>query len=73
MMGRNISRIHDSLRPLMMTTAAVKKKVKNCCIISASTLDIANCTRSMSLTIVDISDPVACFWKKAAERRSTAL
>ena len=31
--------------------AAVKIKVKNCCRNSASTLDIAYCTRSMSLTM----------------------
>ena len=39
---------------------AVKMKVKNCCRNSASTLDMANCTRSMSLTMVEISVPVVC-------------
>jgi len=39
-------------------------KLKNCWRNSASTLDIAYCTRSMSLMIVDISVPVACFLEK---------
>jgi hypothetical protein len=46
------------------TRTAVKINVKNCCRNSASTLDMANCTRSMSLMMVEIRVPVVCFWKK---------
>ena len=44
--------------------AATERKVKNCCRNSASTLDMANCTRSMSLMMVESNVPVVCFWKK---------
>ena len=50
-----------------------KDEVKNCCRNSASTLDMAYCTRSMSLMMVESSVPVGCFWKKAAERRKIEL
>ena len=69
--GTNSSRIHASLPPAEITSAAVNRKMKNCCRNSASTLDIANCTLSMSLMIAETSVPVGCFWKNAAERRST--
>jgi len=47
-------------------------RVKNCCRKSAMMVDMANCTRSISLMIVDSNMPVECFWKNATERRSTA-
>ena len=50
--------------------AAVKMKVKNCCRNSASTVDMAYCTRSTSLMMVESSVPVVCLEKNAAERRS---
>src|SRR3954470_6544494 len=49
------------------------KNVKNCCRNSERTLDMANCTRSMSFTMVDTRVPVVCFWKNAADRRRIDL
>ena len=69
MNGTNSSSTQASFRPRITTTTAVKRKVKNCCRNSASTLDMANCTRSMSLMMVESRVPVVCFWKNAAERR----
>ena len=65
MTGINSSSTQASFPPSSTTTAAVKIRVKNCCRNSASTLDMANCTRSMSLMMVESSVPVVCFWKKA--------
>ncbi len=55
------------------TTAATDKKVKNCCRNSASTVDMAYCTRSISLMMAESSVPVVCLEKNAAERRMIAL
>ena len=73
MIGINITSTQASFPPRITTTTAVKRKVKNCCRNSARTLDMANCTRSMSLMMVEIKVPVVCVWKKAAERRRTEL
>ena len=59
--GTNKSSTQASFPPSSTTTNAVKIKVKNCCRNSASTLDMANCTRSMSLTMVESRVPVVCF------------
>ncbi len=56
-----------------MTTTAVNRKVKNCCRNSATTVDTAYCTRSMSLTIADNKVPVEYLWKNATERRNVAV
>ena len=69
--GTKISSTQLSL-PRTKTTTPMKMKVKNCCRNSASTVDMANCTRSMSLTIADSSVPVEYFWKNATERRRVA-
>ena len=50
--------------PRATTTNAVKIKVKNCCRNSASTADMANCTRSISLISVETMVPVEFCWKK---------
>ena len=73
MAGRNSSSTQASFPPSTTTTPAVNSSVKNCCKNSPRTFDMANCTRSMSLTMADSSVPVACFWKKAAERRMITL
>ena len=74
MTGRNSSSTQASFPPSSTTTtAAVKIKVKNCCRNSASTLDMAYCTRSMSLMMVESSVPVVLSGKNAAERRRMAL
>ena len=52
--------------------ATEKTKVKNCCRSSDSTVDMAYCTRSMSLMMVESRVPVVCLEKNAAERRSSA-
>ncbi len=62
MKGTNSNSTQASFPPSSTTTNAVKIKVKNCCRNSASTLDMANCTRSMSFTMVEISVPVVCLW-----------
>ena len=69
MKGTKSSSIQASLPPSSTTAPAVNIRVKNCCKNSASTLDIAYCTLSMSLTMVDTRVPVVCLWKNAAERR----
>ena len=71
--GTNSNSTHASFPPRSTTTAAVKIRVKNCCRNSASTPDIAYCTLSISLTIVESSVPVVCFVKNAAELRRIAL
>ena len=73
MNGTNSSSTQASFPPSSTTTKAVKIKVKNCCRNSASTADMANCTRSMSLMSVDSSVPVEKRWKNATERRRMAL
>ena len=71
--GTNSSSTHASFPPTRITTAAVKTRVKNCCRNSASTLDMANCTFSTSLTMVESSVPVVCLRKNADELRRMAL
>jgi hypothetical protein len=73
MTGMNSTSTQASFPPRSTTTTAVKIRVKNCCRNSASTVDMAYCTRSMSLTSADSSVPVECFWKKATERRNVAV
>ncbi len=70
--GTKSSSTHASLPPRATTTQAVKIRVKNCCRSSASTEDMANCTRSISLISVETMVPVACCWKKETERRRMA-
>ena len=72
MTGTNNNKIQASFPPSNTTTPAVKINVNNCCRNSASTLDIAYCTRSTSLMMVDSSVPVVCFVKNAAELRRKA-
>ena len=71
--GTNRSSTHASFPPNTITTAATDKKVKNCCKNSASTVDMAYCTRSISLMMVESKVPVVCLEKNAAERRMMAL
>ena len=70
--GTKSSSTQASLPPKATTTQAVKIRVKNCCRSSASTEDMANCTRSISLISVETMVPVACCWKKETERRRMA-
>ena len=72
-MGTNSSNTQARFPPKTTTTPATAMKVKNCCRNSASTVDMAYCTRSISLMSADSSVPVACLEKKAAERRMIAL
>ena len=73
MKGTKMASTQVSRPPSKITTAAVNRKVKNCCRNSASTVESAYCTRSMSLTIADSSVPVEYFWKNATERRNVAV
>ena len=71
--GTNNRSTQARSRPRITTAAPVKANVNTCCRNSASTLDMANCTRSMSLMMVEMSVPVVCLVKKAADRRRTEL
>src|SRR5271155_5246201 len=61
--GTNSNSTHASLPPSTTTTAATERKVKSCCRNSANTVDMAYCTRSMSLTIAESNVPVVCLEK----------
>ena len=73
MIGTNNKSTQERFPPRTTTTPATNRKVKNCWRNSASTEDMAYCTRSMSLMIVDSSVPVVCLEKNAADRRRIAL
>ena len=71
--GTNSSSTHANRPPMRITTPAVNTNVKNCCRNSAITVDIADCTFSMSFTIVEINVPVVCLEKNALDRRKMVL
>ena len=73
MTGTNSSSTQAICFPIRMTTAAVNRNVKNCCRNSAITLDMADCTFSMSFTMVEMRVPVVCLEKNADERRKMLL
>ena len=66
--GTKRSRTQLSRPPRMMTAATVKRKVKICWRNSPRTALTAVWTRSTSLIKVERMVPVACLWKKLAER-----
>ena len=70
--GTKSSSTHDSFPPKLTATQVMASRVKNCWRKSAMMVDMAYCTRSISLMIVDNNMPVECFWKKETDLRSTA-